>query len=375
MNYLLLKIFLLDHLDPLTLVKELSISEKQLLEIARAQSKDFKILILDEPTSALNEKETQHLFKIIKDLKKNDKSVIYISHKLDEVFEIADRIQILRDGTCVREGKAESLSKAEIVRYIAGREIKDFYPIGKRDYGEIALEVKDLSTADLLKDISFSVKTGEIVGIYGLMGAGCSDITECLFGLRKFTRGAIFIDGKEVNIKNPRHAIKNGIAYLPSDRRSQGIVPMHDVKTNVSIIALKQVMEFGFLNLKREREFAKRWIDSLNIKTPSVYTLTELLSGGNQQKVVVAKWMAKTPKIFIFNEPTRGIDVNTKTEIYKQIDNLCRGGCAVIAVSSELQEIIGISDRIIVINEGRIVGELTKAEATQEIIVKYAIGQ
>ncbi len=369
------KIVGLGHLDPFTLVKKLSISEKQLLEIARAYSKEFKILILDEPTSALNEKETQHLFKIIKDLKKDGKSIIYISHKLDEVFEVADRIQILRDGTCVKEGKANSMTKDEIVRYIAGREIKDFYPIGIRDYGEIALEVKNLSTVDLLKDISFSVKTGEIVGIYGLMGAGCSDIAECLFGLRKHTKGKFIIEGNEVNIKNPRFAIKNGIAYLPSDRRGQGIVPIHDVKTNISIIALKQCIEWGFLNLQKEREFAKGWIDRLNIKTPSVYTPTESLSGGNQQKVVVAKWMAKTPKIFIFNEPTRGIDVNAKTEIYKQIDSLCRGGCAVIAVSSELQEIMGISDRIIVIYEGQIVGELTKAEATQEKIVSYAIGQ
>ncbi|MFZ3150181.1 MAG: sugar ABC transporter ATP-binding protein [Anaerolineaceae bacterium] len=365
----------LGHVDPFTLVKELSISEKQLVEIARAYSKDFKILILDEPTSALNENETQQLFKIIRDLKKQGKSIIYISHKLDEVFEVADRIQVLRDGTCVRVDKAGSMTKGEIVRHIAGREIKDFYPIGKRDYGETTLEVKNLSTVNLLKNISFSVKRGEIVGIYGLMGAGCTDIVECLFGLRKHTAGEILINGKVVNIKNPRCAIQNGIAYLPSDRRSQGIVPIHDVKTNISIIALEQFKKFNFLNLKKEREFAEEWITRLNIKTPSVYTLTESLSGGNQQKVIVAKWMAKTPGIFIFNEPTRGIDVNAKTEIYKQIDTLCKGGCAVVVVSSELQEIMGVSDRIIIVYMGRVVGELTRAEATQEKIVSYAIGQ
>lgn len=363
----------LGHLDPDVKVQKLSTAERQLLEIARAYARNMRILILDEPTSALNDKETQILFKQINKLKSEGKAIIYISHKLDEIYEVCNKIQIMRDGQVVHYGDLENMTKQQIISMMVGREIKDMYPISKREFGADLLTVNGLCN-EKLTDVSLHVKEGEIVGLYGLMGAGCPEVLETIFGIRKLTAGKIEIGGKSVSVKNPRAAIEKGLAYTPGERKSEGLMLSQPVLSNLSMVTLRKYKRGLILDLRREKDAVKKWIDILRIKTPSIRTLVESLSGGNQQKVILARWLDNEPKIFLMNEPTKGIDVGAKVEIYKQIEGICKKKCAVILVTAELTEIMSICDRIYVFHEGHVTGEFEKFQMTQEEIVKKAIG-
>lgn len=364
----------LGHLDPFTKVQFLSTAEKQLLEIARAYARNANVLILDEPTSALNEEETKILFDIVRNLQKEGKSVIYISHKLDEIFEICTDIQIMRDGKKVYEGKMDSISKDQIISEMVGRNIDDMYPVSERTIGDKVIEIKNLNYK-FLKDVSLAVRQGEIVGLYGLMGSGCSETLEALFGARKADFEEYLIDGKEVQISSPADAIRAGLAYTPGERKTEGLILVQSVMENISTVTLKNYRKGPFLNLRKERTVADRWIETLNIKTPSPDTPVSSLSGGNQQKVILSKWLDNNPKLFLLNEPTKGIDVGAKVEIYKQIEDICKRKCGVLLVTSDLPELLGICDRVYILHEGVLVKEIDKNEMTKENVLKYALGE
>lgn len=364
----------LGHLSPATLLTKLSTAERQLVEIGRAYSKNLNVIIMDEPTSALNEDETQKLFEIVRKLRREGKGVIYISHKLDEVFAIADRVQVLRNGESVYEAPISGTDKDTIINSMCGRDLKDMYPVSKRELGEIVYEIKGLSDG-FLNDISINVRKSEIVGLYGLMGAGCSEIVECGFGARQYSAGECYVNGEKKNIHKPKDAVAAGIAYVPAERKVQGLMVTHPVLNNLTIVSLKQFVKGMFLNLRREREEAQTWVDKYHIKTPSLNVSTASLSGGNQQKIVIAKWIANKPKVFLMNDPTKGVDVGAKVEIYKSIEALCKAGCGVLYVAAELPELLGIADRVYVVHEGKIAGEYAGNEITQKNIVKSAIGE
>jgi len=363
----------LSHVDPETRVVNLSTAEKQLLEIARAYARNISILVLDEPTSALNDVETQKLFSLIKSLQAQGKSIIYISHKLDEIFEIADHVQILRDGKSIIYSPIDKIDKNEIIRHMVGREISEMYPIKERPIGEYILEVDDL-TGDYLKGVSVKVRSGEIVGLYGLMGAGCPEVLESIFGYKKHGSRTVKVKGKQWEIKTPMDAITSGIAYVPSERKTEGIITVLSVIFNITLVTLKKYRRWFVLNLKKEIEVAEAWVGKLKVKTPSIRTLTNNLSGGNQQKVILAKWLDNNPEVFLLNEPTKGIDVGSKVEIYKEMEYLCNAGCGILLFTAELPELLSICDRVYVMFEGGISGEIEKAEMTQDTVVRKAIG-
>lgn len=364
----------LGHLKPSTMLGHLSTAEQQLVEIGRAYSKDLKVIIMDEPTSALNQEETDKLMDIIRKLKAEGKGIIYISHKLDEVFTIADRVQVLRNGESVYECDIHDTTKEAIINSMCGRELKDMYPMSKREFGDVIFEIKGLDDG-FLHDISINVRQREIVGLYGLMGSGCSEIIECAFGVRKYKKGEFFVKGQKIKIRQPMDAKNAGLAYVPAERKRQGLMLGHSVLNNLTIVTLKDFVDGLFLNLKRERETALKWIKNYRIKTPSLHTPASSLSGGNQQKIVISKWVATRPKVFMLNDPTKGIDVGAKVEIYKDIDALCQAGCGVIYVAAELPELLGIADRVYVIHEGRLAAEYAGDDITQVNIVKSAIGE
>lgn len=364
----------LGHLSPATLLGQLSTAEQQLVEIGRAYSKELKVIIMDEPTSALNQEETDKLMDIIRKLKSEGKGIIYISHKLDEVFTIADRVQVLRNGESVYEGDIKDTTKDAIINSMCGRELKDMYPVSKRELGEVVFEIKNLDDG-FLHDISLNVRKHEIVGLYGLMGSGCSEIIQCAFGVRKYKTGEFYVQGKKIQIHQPMDAKNAGLAYVPAERKREGLMLGHPVLNNLTIVTLKDFVNGLFINLKKEKETALKWINNYRIKTPSPYTPVSSLSGGNQQKIVISKWVATKPKVFMLNDPTKGIDVGAKVEIYKDIEALCKAGCGVIYVAAELPELIGIADRVYVIHEGRLVAEYEGDDITQKNIVKSAIGE
>lgn len=364
----------LEHHSPSTLLGKLSTAEQQLVEIGRAYSKDLKVIIMDEPTSALNQEETDKLMVIIRKLRDEGKGIIYISHKLDEVFAISDRVQVLRNGESVYEGSTAETDKDTIINSMCGRELKDMYPVSKRELGDVVFEIKNLSDG-FLDDISLNVRRHEIVGLYGLMGSGCSEVLQCAFGARKYTSGQFFVNGTEIPIKKPIDAKNAGLAYVPAERKREGLILAHSVLNNLTLVTLKDFVRHFFLDLKGERATASKWCDSYRIKTPSLDTRAASLSGGNQQKIVISKWVATRPKVFMLNDPTKGIDVGAKVEIYKDIERLCKAGCAVLYVAAELPELLGIADRVYVIHEGKLAGEFAGDEITQKNIVKSAIGE
>ena len=363
------------HCSPTLEAKYLSIAKKQLLEIAQAISKNAKIIIMDEPTAPLNSEEVEVLFNIIKKLATEGKSIIYISHRLDEIFEISQRVFILRDGKNVGVFDTDKTEKNEIVKFMVGREIKDMYPISKRKIGDIILEVENISN-NFVKNINFNLRRGEIIGLFGLRGSGRTKIVETIFGKERLTSGTLLVNGTAVNINSPKKAIKSGLGYVPSDRKTEGLLLIHSVLNNVSLASLGNYkLSRLFLNIKKERNDVMGWIDKLNIKVTSVNTLVESLSGGNQQKVIIAKWLNANPSILIMNEPTRGIDVGAKIEIYKNIESLCENGLGIIMISSELPEIMAISDKIITINNGRVSCFFEKKDFDQANILKSALGK
>ena len=364
----------LGHLDPRTPVGQLSVAEKQLVEIARAFTREVKILVLDEPTSALSDSETEELFQLIRRFKAKGVSIIYISHRLNEIFEVADSVMIMRDGKNVARRRIADTNTDELVRDMVGREITDMYP--KRpnpDVGREVFRVKNLRTA-FLKDVSFDVREGEVVGLFGLMGAGRTEICDCIMAVRKYDSAEMTVDGKAYAPSKPSDALQSGVAYVPAERKSEGINAIASVKDNITVANLKKFAPKGIMNLKQEMEIALGWVEKLSIKVPQIQAPVENLSGGNQQKVVVAKGLNTEPKLMILNEPTRGVDVGAKVEIYNLINDLCASRKAVLMISSELPEIMAMADRIFVIHEGKITAEVPKSEFSQETLLKYAIG-
>lgn len=361
------------HCSPRILVKDLPISQRQMVEVAKALSLRAKLIIMDEPTSSLTERETLLLFEIIRGLKASGVSVIFISHRLSEVFAIADRVHILRDGHDVGCFSRDELTEETAIQMMVGREIKNLFAKEEVPIGETILSVRGFSTPNLLRDVSFDLRRGEILGLAGLVGSGRTELMRALFGVDPHSRGRIYIDGRPVRIKSAEEAIRHGLALVPEDRRNQGLIVNMTVRENGTLVALRRLHRLGFIRSKAEREVIDDYINKLGIKTPGREQRVANLSGGNQQKVVVAKWLAAMPRILILDEPTRGIDVGAKEEIHRLMSSLARQGVGIIMISSELPEILGMSDRILVMHEGRVTGELSRAEATQEKVMALAI--
>ena len=363
-------------------VSALSVGKQQMVEIAKALSQEVKVLILDEPTSALTDAEIKSLMEILKYLKHNGVTCIYISHKLEEFFRITDNITVLRDGLVVDTVKTADTTEEKVIAMMVGREMKERFPVRNRKIGEKILEVKELSTQDLLsqgkiaiKNITFDLKKGEVLGIAGLMGSGRSELVTTIFGeYGKHVTGEIFLEGRPIKISSAREAVNYGIGLVPEDRKKMGLVLMQAIYKNISLPNIRKFSNALSIDKHKELNECRKYADSLNIKTPSLFAITESLSGGNQQKVVIAKWLMSTPKILILDDPTRGIDVGTKYEIYKLINQLAEDGIAIIMISSELEEILGMSDRILVMHEGKCTGILEQKEATQEKVMALATG-
>lgn len=361
--------------DPDTIVGELTIGHQQMIEIAKALSVNSRILIMDEPTSSLSTKETESLFKVVKDLRSRGISVIYISHRLGEVKELADRVVVLRDGE-----NAGDLSRAEInhdamVKLMVGRDISQFYNRTQHTPGEVMLEVQDVRTpVHPAHELSFKVRAGEIVGMAGLVGAGRTEMLQTLFGVTPALAGQIKVAGEEIEPQQPIDAIELGMVLAPEDRKQQGVVLEMSVRDNLSLASLRRDQNKGFLNRQKEREISAEMIDKMRIKTPTEHQVVQFLSGGNQQKVVLGKWLAMEPKVLLLDEPTRGIDVGAKQEIYRLMEELAGRGVAILFVSSEMEEVIGMSDRTLVMHEGRITGELNRKDLSEESIMKLATG-
>ncbi|MDA5542841.1 MULTISPECIES: sugar ABC transporter ATP-binding protein [Yersinia] len=368
---------LLQHLNiklkPNMIVGELNIASQQMVEIAKAVSYDADVLIMDEPTSALTEGEVFHLFAIINELKEQGKGIIYISHKMDEIFEITDEVSIFRDGMFVATDKTENLTKQSLITMMVGRELTHMFPKFNNNIGEEVLRVNGLRREGLFRDVSFSVKRGEILGVAGLVGAGRSEVMESLFGMHPADSGEIFIEGLPVNISSPSKAIEQGLAFLTEDRKKSGLFLVLSVVENMSIVNISDyINKRGFVSHGKMAQDCMEQIKKLNIKTPTMDQIINNLSGGNQQKVLIARWLLAQPKILILDEPTRGIDVGAKSEIYRLISELANRGVAIILVSSELPEILGMSDRVMVMHGGHITGILDKQDASQEKIMALA---
>jgi inositol transport system ATP-binding protein len=353
-------------------MKELSIAEMQMAEIAKAISNKAEIIIMDEPTSALSNREIDILFGIIEELKLQGIAIIYISHKMDEILRISDTITIMRDGKYITSCNKSELDHNQLIALIVGRELSSIFDKQEISPGEIVLSVAGLTGAKF-KEINFNVRRGEILGIAGLMGSGRTEIVNAIYGLEKIIKGDIVIKGKKVTIRSPRDAIKNSIGLVSEDRKKFGLVLSSSVKHNITISSLSKCSNGPFLNLKKENEIVDEQIQKLSIKTSSPDQIVNFLSGGNQQKIVISKVLLNDADIIIFDEPTRGIDIGAKSEIYRLMTQLVKEGKSIILISSELTEILGMSDRILVIHEGAIKVELSKAEATQELIMKHAM--
>jgi ribose transport system ATP-binding protein len=351
-----------------------SVGEQQMIEIAKALMTNAEVIIMDEPTAALTEREIQSLFKVIESLKKDGVSIVYISHRMEEIFSICDRITVMRDGKTVDTKRITETDFNEVVKKMVGRDLEERFPVRNSRLGDTIFEVKGLSSKHLFNDIHFSVKSGEILGISGLMGAGRTEIMRAIFGIDPLDRGEILIEGKAVKIKSPSDAVSKGIGFITENRKDEGLVLDFSIKENIALPNLESFAPKGIIKRDDENEFVSLMVKRLKIKTTSSKTLAGDLSGGNQQKVVIAKWIGTSPKVLILDEPTRGIDVGAKREIYQLMNELTDRGMAIIMISSELPEILGMSDRILVVHEGRIAGELGKEEATQENIMVLATG-
>ena len=363
------------EIAPERAVSDLSMPEQQLVEIAKAIGAHARILILDEPTASLTDREVERLFRVIGTLRGEGAGIIYISHRLDEVAVIADRVTVLRDGQTIATCNLCDVDRGELVRLMVGRDIHAIFP--KRDVpiGAVALEVKGLGCrAAGIRDITFQVRRGEILGIAGLVGSGRTELAETLFGLTPADRGEIRLQDAEARIGSPAEAIRRRLGYLPEDRRQHGVVMEMPIAANASLANLDAVSRNGLIDNERERNLARQYVERLRIKAPSIYTETGSLSGGNQQKVAVARWLAINPEVMVLDEPTQGVDIGSKSEIHQIMGDLAEQGMAIVMISSELPEILGMSDRIAVMHAGTIAGILSRAEATQEKILALALG-
>jgi len=363
-------------LDPTRPVSELGVAEQQLVEIARALAFDAELLILDEPTSALSESETERLFQTIARLKARGLGVIYITHRMRELYQVADRVTVLRDGRRVLTTPMAEIGPEELVRAMVGRELKEYFPQREpQARGEPLLRVERLTAPGQFTDVTFSIHSGEIVGVAGLVGSGRTELVEAIFGARAYTSGTILISGRPVTIRTPADAVRQGLALVTDDRRAKGLILTASVRTNVLLSVQTRIARFGFfVNTRAERQITERLIHELRVKTPSIEHPVMLLSGGNQQKIVLARWLAVNPRIFLMDEPTQGIDVAAKAEIYELIRHLADHGAAILLVSSEWEELRHLADRILVMHRGRIVGELRREEATDDRILHLATG-
>ncbi|MDR2019617.1 MAG: sugar ABC transporter ATP-binding protein [Treponema sp.] len=356
-----------------TQVQDLSIAQRQMVEVAKALSVNAKVIIMDEPTSSLTEHEVVILMGIIRKLRDQGTSVVFISHRLSEIFEISDRITVLRDGEVIDTVRTAECSEDALIHMMVGRSLTDLFPKETVDMGGIILEAEHICSGDMVRDVSFNLRKGEILGFAGLVGAGRSELMSAIFGVRRMDSGKVRLDGAELAGGVPGESIKKGLGFVPEDRKLQGLVLGMAVRENATLASLESVSGGGLIRKDKEQEVAAYYVDKLAIKTPGIEQKTENLSGGNQQKVVIAKWLAAHPKVLILDEVTRGIDVGAKKEIYGLITMLVREGVGIILISSELPEILGMSDRIIVMHEGIIKGELKREEATQKAIMSIIL--
>lgn len=361
-------------INPKEKIKNLSIGHKQMVEIAKALSLDAELIIMDEPTDALTEQETESLFKVIAQLKSNGKSIVYISHRLKEIFEICDDVTIIRDGQFISEKPVTDISEDELIEMMVGRKLEEQFPYQKEELGENILSVKNINN-EFINDVSFELKKGEILGVAGLMGAGRTELAKSLFGNYKIKSGEVEVEGNNLKLHSEKSAIDAGIIYVSEDRKKDGLVLGMSVKENISLTALKDLSNKSIINRNREKKIAEDYVKKLLIKTPSINQKVKNLSGGNQQKVSISKSLITEPKILILDEPTRGIDVGAKKEIYDLMNVLKKDGLSILMISSEIPELLGMSDRIIVMHEGHISGTLDREEATQESIMRLAVGK
>jgi ABC-type sugar transport system ATPase subunit len=360
-------------IDPMSRISELTIAQQQMVEIAKAVSYNARILVMDEPTSSISSKEVETLFSNIRKLKERGVGIIYISHRMSELGQVSDRITVLRDGEYIGTVDADKSDDDTLISMMVGRKITNYYTRTYSMNKNTVMEVKNLNDGKYLKDISFSLYSGEILGFSGLIGAGRSELMHCLWGIRPFVSGEITINGEPVsNIADPSDAMKHEIALVPEDRKKQGLFLQSSVRFNISIKVLDEFIKGFFVNWKKESQIVQQYIDTMSIRTPSQTQLVANLSGGNQQKVVIGRWLAVKPKILILDEPTRGIDVGAKAEIYEIMDRLTHNGVSIIMISSELPEIVNMSDRVVVMCNGRITGILPKDEVSQERIMQLA---
>jgi len=361
-------------IDPNEQMKHLSVAQAQMVEIAKAISFDSRLIIMDEPTSAMTEHEVEHLYAMIAQLKDNGVSVIYITHKLDEVFKISDYVTVFRDGKLVKMLPAAELDRNKLINLMVGRELTHLFPKEHAEIGEVVLEVKNLNRGELVQDVSFELRRGEILGLAGLMGAGRTEVLETVFGIMKAESGEIVVDGKTRKITQPKDAIAANIGLLTEDRKQTGIMGVLSVRDNMIVAALPKYSPKGMLQPKRIDDACEAQRKALAVKTPSLNQLIENLSGGNQQKVLISRWLLTLPEILMIDEPTRGVDVGAKSEIHRLMSMLAQQNKAILMVSSEMPEVLGMSDRILVMHEGRITGELSREDATQEKIMQLATG-
>ncbi len=362
------------NIDPNETVKNLSVGERQMMEIAKANMSDINILILDEPTTALTNNEIEKLFKLIKKLKDRNVSMIYISHRMEEIFALTDRVTVMRDGKSVAVFETSKTNEVELVKHMVGRDIGDFYPEINFKPGDIRFEIKNFSRDGYFENINLKARAGEVVGIGGLMGAGRSEIFRSVFGIDEKDSGQVYIDNELVNIKNPSDAIKNNMAFLTENRKEEGVVLGESIRENLSLTNFNKVSSGFFIDQDKEKKFSASYKDSLNIKCIGIEDLLEDLSGGNQQKVVMAKWFGTEPRVLILDEPTKGVDVGAKREIYDLIEKMVETGLCVILISSDLPELLSLSHRIYVVYEGKLQGEISSEEKNQESVMTLATG-
>ncbi len=362
------------EIDPGQRMNELSVGQQQMIEIAKALMVDAQVIIMDEPTAALTQSETTVLFQVVNSLREKGVSIVYISHRMEEIFEICDRITVLRDGSYIGTKEIKKTDMNDVVKMMIGREIGERYPVRDVKIGDVAFEVKGLTCPGVFQNVSFQVHAGEVLGVSGLMGAGRTEIMQAIFGNMPHVSGEIYLNGKQIVNRNPQEAMKNGIGFITEDRKVEGLMLEESIMKNISIANLGRISSYGVLKKESEDGLVKRGIEELHIKCFGPQHECNNLSGGNQQKVVFAKWIYTEPKILILDEPTRGVDIGAKKEIYSIINDLAEKGVAIIMVSSELPEVLGMSDRVMVVHEGRVTGMLMKEEANQENIMILATG-
>ena len=363
------------EIDPRMQVSLLPLAQQQMVEVAKALSLDARLIVMDEPTSSLTEREVETLFQQMRALREQGVSIIFITHRLEEIFEVADRVMVLRDGELVGTEPIANVTEEQIIRMMVGREVTDIYErIDRESTADVILEVEGLSSHGVIEDISFKLYRGEILGLAGLVGAGRTELAEAIFGVRPTDRGTVRLDGREITIRRPAQAIQHGIGFVPEDRKAQGLFLRMSVGANIVMALLERLTRWGIIRHRQVERIAESFVQRLDIRTPSLRQRVRNLSGGNQQKVVIAKWLTLEPKVLILDEPTRGIDVGAKAEIHRLMNQLAERGVGILMISSELPEVLGVSDRVLVMHEGRLSGEFDPRTASQDEIMSAATG-